>query len=205
MASAEQDLELADVYAAALFNLASEARQAAEVGDELTALAGLTARQPELVAFLRSEIVDTAKRRAALERVLRGRVNDLLMNTLLVMNEHGRAGLLPELARAYELRREHAQGQIEVAARSAVPLSGPEQAQVEALAAKLSGRKPLVQYTLDAELIGGLVVQIGDHRLDSSVRRQLHAARTKLLERSQRGLQRPAVVGEASETAESGT
>ena len=56
------------------------------------------------------------------------------------------------------------------------------------LAAELSGRLPLMEYVVDPEVIGGLVLQIGDCRFDSSVRSRLRAARTQLLERSSRGL-----------------
>ena len=183
-----ESLEIADVYAAALFDLAKQAGQVAEVRGELEELAGLEESEPAFARFMRSGAVDDDKRAESLEKMFRGRLSDVVLNTLQVMNQHGRAGLLSGLLRAYVLREQHEQGQIEVVAASAVELDEAQRAELERWAAELSGQKPLVEYVVDPDLVGGVVVQIGDYRFDHSVARHLRAARAQLLERSRRGL-----------------
>lgn len=184
----EKQLEIADVYAAALFALASEAGVVEAVRSELEELVQSSEREPGLAAFLSSSAVDTADRRKSLERMFRGPLSDVVLDTLQVMNGHGRVHLLRPLLRCYIVRQEHAAGQVEVLATSAVELSPDRKTAVEKLAAELSGKKPLLQYLVDPDVIGGLVLQIGDYRLDYSVRRHLLAARAQMLERSARGL-----------------
>jgi len=184
----EQALELADVYAAALFALAQEANRVAEVRGELEELVRLEQTEPALATFLRSAAIQVDQRQASLERMFRGRLSDIVLDTLHVMNRHGRAGLLAPLLRCYVLREEHARGQVEVVARSAVELDAAHRAALERWVAEVSLRKPLMEYVVDPELIGGLVVQVGDYRFDHSVRRHLRVARARLLERSDRGL-----------------
>lgn len=186
----EQGIEVADVYAAALFELAREADQLQEVRDELGELAELVRTNNEFARFVSSAVVDDDDRRESLEKIFRGKLSDMTLNTLLVMNDHDRAAFLPQLERAFVLRLEHERGQVEVAARSAVELSNEQKQNVERIAQKLSGRKPLVEYTVDPDLIGGLVLQIGDHRLDSSIRWQLSAAHQRLIDRGDRGFGR---------------
>jgi F-type H+-transporting ATPase subunit delta len=185
---AESGLDVADVYAAALFELASEADAVDEVRDELAGLVGLVEREPGFAAFAASAAVDDDDRARSLEAIFRGRLSDRVLNTLLVMNERGRLGLIHALWRAFVLRLETERGQIETLATSAVELNPAERTQVEQLAANLSGAKPLITYRVDPALIGGLVLQVGDQRFDYSVRRHLQAARVQLLERSGRGL-----------------
>jgi len=180
----DKDLALADVYAAALFELAAADHDLDGVRDELEGLVQLYRQQPGFAQFLASAALDDDERERSLERMFRGRISDRVLNTLLVMNRHGRAALLPALLRAYVLRLQGARGQIEVTAISAVELDADQQAEVQELARRLSGRQPLVQYVVDPEIIGGLILQVGDLRYDHSLRHHLRAARARLLERT---------------------
>jgi F-type H+-transporting ATPase subunit delta len=119
--------------------------------------------------------------------MFRGRLSDVVLDTLQVMNRHGRLELLHALHRAYVRRMEDTRGQIEVVATSAVELDAQQKAEVARLAEQLSGLKPLVAHVVDPGVLGGLVLRIGDHRYDNSLRRHLRAARERLLERSVRG------------------
>jgi|GEM_PF-356758 len=186
-----EQLEVADVYAAALFELAREARAVETVRAELEELVRLAQSDPAFAAFLRSGAVDTLSRRLSLERMFRGRVSDLLLDTLQVMNDHGRAHLLAALHRDFVLRQERAADEVEVTVHTAVPLAPAQQAEITRLAAELSGKHPLVTWNVDPDVIGGLVMQIEEFRFDCSLRRQLQMARAGLLERSSRGLDIP--------------
>jgi F-type H+-transporting ATPase subunit delta len=180
--------DIAKVYADALFDLAKAAGTIDKIGAELQELASIQVQEPQFAEFLSSQVIDDDERERSLERMFRGRVDDALLDTLQVMNQHGRIGLLPQLLRAFVLRIEEDRGQIEVRAISAVELSGVEQADVQTLAAQLTGRQPLMDYRIDPSIIGGLVLEVGGYRYDDSVRHNLDALRRRLLERSSRGL-----------------
>lgn len=186
--SFEEELALADVYAEALFALARDADRVTDVRDELAELARLAAAEPSFAALLRSAAVDDDDRRASLERAFRGKLSDITLNTLQVMNNHGRVHLVEPLRRAFVLRAQRAANQVEVTVTSAVTLTPEQQAEVTKLAAALSGQEPLVQYEIDADIIGGLVLRVGDYRYDGSVRRRLEQARQRLAERGSAGL-----------------
>lgn len=187
--SVDEQLEVADVYAAALFELASAADSTALVRSELEELVRLAEIEPGFATFLSSRAVDDDDRKASLENMFRGQLSDLVLDTLQVMNLHERAHLLVPLLRCYAVRQEHAAGQVEVVASSAVQLNQTQKAEIQTLAADLSGKRPLVKYVVDPDVIGGLVLQIGEYRFDYSIRRHLWEARGRLLERSERGLE----------------
>ncbi|MGE0479165.1 MAG: ATP synthase F1 subunit delta [Phycisphaerae bacterium] len=184
----DRQLELADVYAQALFELALAQDAVADVRAELDALAGMVAADDELAAFFRSEALDSERRAGLLEKWFRGKLSDLVLNTLLVANRNGRVGFVEPLRRAFVLRQERAAGQVEAVATTAVPLDDAGREQVRAIAGKLSGQQPLVDFRVDEQILGGLILQIGDWRYDDSVRRQLRGAAQRLRTRGELGL-----------------
>lgn len=193
--SIDEQLAIADVYAAALLKLAQDANAVEEVRDELEQVVELIRGNASFAAMLKSDAIDADRREASLEKIFRGRISDTVMNTLAVMNRHGRSAVLPFLLRCYVLRQEEAAGQVAVTATSAVELSDEQRAAIEKSAAELSGKTPVMKYVVARGIIGGLILQIGDLRYDNSVRRQLRAARTSLLERSSRGFEAEAATG----------
>jgi F-type H+-transporting ATPase subunit delta len=189
MAQFDQELRIADVYAEALFELAQDAGRVAEVRAELNELAKLFRRQPEFEKFMTSRALEAEGRAGGLEKMFRDRLSDVVLNTLLVMNQHGRCGLLPALRRRYVRRQEEAANEIEVTVTSAVDLSRSQKAEAVELAARASGRKPVVEYVVDPDILGGLILRVGNLRMDNSLRRHLGVARGQLLERADRGLE----------------
>jgi F-type H+-transporting ATPase subunit delta len=184
----DKQIEIADVYADALFSLAQEKGTINAVRAELEELAKVVELDPSFRAFMTSAALDDDHRAAALERIFRGKLSDEVLNTMLVMNRHGRNGLLEALIHGFVYRLNRAAGQVEVSVVSAVELDDASKTDVTRTAAELSGNKPVMSYKVDPDIIGGLIVQIGDVRYDNSVRSQLFQVRRRLLERSERGL-----------------
>ena len=189
MAEFDQELRIADVYAEALFELAADAGSVAEVRAELDELLKLWRAEPEFQKFMVSRALEAEGRATGLERMFRNRLSDLVLNTLLVMGQHGRCGLLPALRRRYVLRQEEAANEIEVKIASAVELSRKQQAEAVEIATRASGKKPVVEYIVDPDVLGGLILQVGELRMDNSLRRHLRVARERLLQRADRGLE----------------
>ena len=186
--SIDQLQAVADVYAAALFAVATESDVVRSVRDELEEFVRLQTTDADFAEFMAVGSIDSERRAASLETLFRGRLSDAVLNMLLVMNRNGRSGLVEHVLRRFVVRQENAAGEVKVTATSAVELDEPQRNEVTERAAGLSGRTPIMEWVVDAELIGGLVLQIGDLRFDNSVRRQLAAVRSSLFERSQRGL-----------------
>src|SRR6266480_2296724 len=89
-------------YARALLDLANEKEQAEAIGQELHEIGELIAGNKTLKAFLRDPGISAADRTELLNRVFKGRVSKLVMNTMGVLNSKGRLGLLHSVIDAYE-------------------------------------------------------------------------------------------------------
>jgi F-type H+-transporting ATPase subunit delta len=168
------------VYATALFEAARDRGRLEPVREELAQIVQAEAEVPELRELLRNPQLDPRARASALEDVLSGG-EELLRNFLLVLADKGRTGSLEEIAREFErLIAEH-EGVIHAELTTAVELSDQEAQALLRQIQEASGRKVEATRTVEPGLIGGIVLQVGSHRLDASVRGRLERLRRDLV------------------------
>jgi F-type H+-transporting ATPase subunit delta len=168
------------VYATALFEAARDQDRLGPVRDELAQIVEAEAEVPELRELLRNPQLDPRARASALEDLLSGG-EELLRNFLLVLADKGRTGALEEIAREFErLIAEH-EGIVHAELTTAVELSDEEAQKLLRQIDQASGRKVEATRSVDPDLIGGIVLQVGSHRLDASVRGRLERLRRELV------------------------
>lgn len=175
---------VADVYAEGLLKAADEQGQAEEVAEQFRDLIAYMDKDTDFKRFLTAESVDDDPRRASLEKMFRGRMHDLLLNLLQVMNNRYRLSIIRQVYRCVELRMEARHQQVEVTVETARPLS---EAMKEALKTRISewvGKEALLIEDVDPELIGGIVVSVGDMQVDASVLSQVQRMSGRLYERA---------------------
>lgn len=180
----EDALMVADVYAEALLKEAEERGELDAVAAELADLIAYMDRERDFNAFLTAETVDDEPRRESLERLFRGRMSDLLLNLLQVLNNRDRLGLLRAVARCVQLRMEARRDQQEVTVRTAMPLDDRMRELVRRTVSSHIGKEALLIEAVEPELIGGMVLQIGDVQVDASVAARLLDMRKRLRERA---------------------
>ena len=167
------------VYAHALFEAALERDKLGPVREQLASVVAAEGEVPELRELLRNPQLDPRARAAALEDVLAGS-EELLRNILLVLVDKGRADQLEEIGREFErLIAEH-EGIVHAELTTAVELSDEEARKLLGQIEQASGRKVEASRAVDPGLIGGIVLQVGSHRLDASVRGRLDRLRREL-------------------------
>ena len=167
------------VYARALFDAAQEDGRLEPVRDEVAQLAQAVEEVPELKELLRNPQLDPRAKAAALEDVLSGG-EQLVRNFVLLLADKGRAGIFEDVAREFErLIAEH-EGIVHAELTTAVELSDKEARDLLGQIEQAAGRKVEATRTVDPGLIGGIVLQVGSHRLDASVRGRLERLRREL-------------------------
>ena len=180
----EQEIAIARVYAQAALSLAETRGQAEEVLAELDALLTLTDRNPAFEDFLGSPLVETQERKATLDRMVRGQMNEILLDTLQVMNNKGRSGLVRALVEAYRQEYEELRGQVRVRVQTAVPLTDGLRQQLQSAVSSYTGKTAKLEESVKPSLIGGLVVQVADRRIDTSVVKEIRGLGQRLLDRA---------------------
>jgi len=190
MASAEdQQGGVAAVYAQALLALAEERGVADDVRDELTGLAELAAQDGDFKTFLASPLIEPEVRTRTFEKLLRGRASDVLVDGLQVINRKRRLDLLPEIANAYRQAHRALRGLVEVFVTTAVPLDDALRARLREAAGRFAGKTAELVESVDPALLGGIVVRVGDERIDTSLKTRLRDLSGTLLRRASQEVQ----------------
>jgi F-type H+-transporting ATPase subunit delta len=170
----------ARVYADALYSAARDAGRAREVDGDLQRLLGELAENRLLLGTLANPAIPREAKKRVIARVLEDS-EPLLRNATLVLADHGRISLLPDMAAAHGELVAAEERILTVEVTTAVEL---EAGQVESLKKRLSeavGHDANVVATVDPEIIGGLVLRSRGVLLDASVRRRLEDIRQALI------------------------
>ncbi len=102
-------------------------------------------------------------------------------NLLRTVVENGRLAALPEIAAQFNALVKSRSGTSDATIESAFPIDGVQLPQVVAALEKRFGRKLNANVVVDATLIGGIRVVVGDEVLDTSVRARLEKMRQALV------------------------
>jgi F-type H+-transporting ATPase subunit delta len=176
---------LARVYAEALLDVAQERGQAEEIARDLqTFIAEVYEQSAELEETFSSPVVKRAAKVPILDKLFKGRINDLFYNFLIVLNSKDRLGLIRHVVAAYRDLLDERAKRVRVSVRSAVPMNDEQIEHLKESITQATGLDPIITAKADPDLLGGMIVQVGDHVFDSSVRNRIETIRNQLLARS---------------------
>jgi F-type H+-transporting ATPase subunit delta len=171
------------MYARALYEAARDEDRVAQAREELADFVAIQRQVPELRELLRNPQIDKQLKRTALEELLGGE-EELVRNFLLLLVEKNRAGEVEEIVDEFERLAAREEGILEVELTTAVELSDDEARDVVAQIERASGRTVEAKRRVDPDLIGGMILQAGNLRVDASVRGRLERLRQALVTRS---------------------
>ncbi len=167
-------------YARAIVEAAGAEGVLDRVDDELFAFA----RAVEGNASLRDRLVDerlgVGPRLEIIEELLGGRAHPQTLAAASYVVQSGRGRQIGEIAGALSRIAASSRSQTVAEVRSAVELDQGQRERLTAALSKATGRDVSVKVIVDPDVVGGLVVSVGDEVIDGSVARRLAQMRTAL-------------------------
>ncbi len=171
---------IARVYATALYQAAAEAGRLEIVPRDLGEFVRALEASPELRQFLATEDVSDALKKEVLLELTEG-ADELVRNLLRLLVDKSREGEVAAIYRAFVELVERAQGIVHVEVVSAVPLPPELQEELKAKVESSLNKKVELKLTVDADILGGLRLRIGDRVVDASIRNRLERLRELLI------------------------
>lgn len=174
---------LGTVYAKALLGAAEKAGQADAAIAELDSLvAEVLDKLPDFDELLRTPRVAQAEKIALLQRVFSGKLSPLMMNFLKVVAQHERLDCLRAVQGAAHKLLNQMRNRVEVLVESAAPVSNQLQSTIAAKLKQLLGQDVVLTTEVNPDLLGGLVVRVGDTVYDGSLAGKLKQMQAVTLE-----------------------
>ena len=168
--------DAARVYAEALFEVAVEKGKLDAIRVELGQFADALDGDRELQVFFFSPYFSSAEKVAGLKRAVSG-ANQELLNFLELLIEKGRMPEVFRIRRRLDELWKHENRRIDVTVTSAVELDRTVVEKVGEEIERQTGQKVDLASRVDAEILGGIVLQVGNMVLDASIRARLEKLR----------------------------
>jgi F-type H+-transporting ATPase subunit delta len=171
--------EIARVYAEALFESAKEKDRLDEIRDQLGEFADALDSNRELATFFFSPYFSSAEKREAIRSAVSGAESELV-NFLELLAEKHRMPAIFRIRRELDRLWAQENRQLDVTLTSAVELDPAIAKQVGDEVSKQTDQKVELTSHVDPDILGGLVLQVGNMVLDTSIRSRLERLRREI-------------------------
>lgn len=168
-------------YSAALFALAHESGAMQETLADLDAFVGALAQDPGAAEFYASPVIAKDAKIDVIADGLRGRTSDLVLNFLVLLVRKRRENIVGLVARQMHELADDAAGRAIVDIESPKPLPPDELAELARRLSSVYKRTLVPKQKIQPEMLGGIVIQVGDKYVDASVAGKLEELRRQLM------------------------
>lgn len=175
-----QDTIVAKRYAKALFELAQEQQNVAQVEQELKAVLSVMQQNVDFYKLIKHPGIGNSAKQGLLKTVFEGQISEVVLNSLMLLIEKGREELLEAFVDYFVRISSNALGQANATVSTPVELTEAELNSIAATFGKLTGKQIRVETVLDKSLLGGIQVRIGDRLYDGSLSGKLERLQKSL-------------------------
>jgi F-type H+-transporting ATPase subunit delta len=171
--------EIAQVYSRSLFEVAMEHDRLDRIKDELAAFADALAQNRELSVFFFSPYFSTQEKEDGLQRAVVD-ADPTLVNFLELLIENHRLPLIHRIRRQFDVLWDHENKRLPVEVTSAVALDRSVIESLESRILEQTGQNVELESIVDPDILGGIVLRVGNSILDASVRHRLEQLRKEV-------------------------
>jgi len=164
--------EIASVYARSLFEVAKDEDKLDVVREQLGQFADALAEDRELQVFFFSPYFSTDEKKDGLGKVIEG-AEPAIVNFFELLVEKHRMPVIFRIRRTYDELWEHENKLLPVTITSAIELDEDTARRIGDQIGEQTGQRVELTKTVDPDIIGGLVLRVGNSILDASIRNRL--------------------------------
>ncbi len=175
---------LGDVYAKALMGMAGKSGDVDQILGELHSFVDVLDRLPKLRDSLESPRIGFADKEKIIDKAFKGKASATFLNFAKVVCRKGRADCFAAIADSAQTMHDDMSGSVQATMVTAVAVEKAVEDKVAARLAKVLGKKVTLSSSVDPDIIGGLVVRVGDTVYDGSLTNQLNQVRSSAIGRA---------------------
>ncbi len=189
--------KIAGVYAEAFLEAVVRACDAADVASQVEPfveeleqiVSDVLNAYPQYEQLLDSALITEEEKCELLDRTFRSSASPMVLHFLKVLARHGRLDCFRAVAKEVRVLYEKSLGRVRVTVTTSVPLANDLAQRLSDGIAPIAGGTPILETVVDPELIGGIVIRVGDTVYDASIVTQLKNLREQLVLRSTHEIQ----------------
>jgi F-type H+-transporting ATPase subunit delta len=176
-----RDTTIARNYAEALLSLARKADDLQAWGRLIDDVANAMERDDRLRKFLEAPQVSADAKNAVLSKAYEDRAPRLFLRYLQQLVKNRRQMLIPVIATEYRDLVDEVEGRLHAQVTLAKAVDDEQRAEIGRQLSRTLGRTVVPQVRINPNILGGIIVRVGDRVMDGSVRRRLGILRNRML------------------------
>ena len=174
------NIQLATKYARAIFEIAQEENKLDEYDKDLNLVRADVFSIPEAVTFFKNPLVPHQAKKDLLIKAVKSEVSETVMNFLMLLTDKSRIGIFNEIYEIFTGLKNDAQGIVIADVTTAFPLTQTQEAALGMKLAQVTHKKIKIRRHEDKNILGGVIVTVGDKRIDGSASGRLQALKSSL-------------------------
>ena len=168
-----RDIKVASRYAKSLLKIAIDENVLDELHNDMVLVNDVCNTNHDLVLLLKSPIVRTDKKTAILNEIFEKQISQISSSFISIILTKKREGLLSDIANAFiDIYKNH-KNITTATVTTAVALTTAQKNQIIALLNKEGKSDVDLKEIVNADIIGGMILRIGDKQVDESIKRKL--------------------------------
>lgn len=175
------NLQLARKYSKAIFEIAQEENKLEAYGKELETVRKDLFRTAEVRSFFQNPQVQPEAKKELLKKCFQGELSAVVYNFLMLLVDKRRIGIFEAIEEDFRNLSNQAQGIVIADITTAKAMGKNQQEKLRNKLAAVTGKKITLRLHENKDIIGGVVVKIGDKRIDGSVTGRLEGLKRELL------------------------
>lgn len=168
-------------YAKSLLFLAQERKELDAIKGEMEAIRNIISENRDLRVFLNSPVIKKDKKVDILNQVFSSNMGELVKGFINIITKNNRENLLHEIAIGFVELYNDLNKVITGTVTSAVELDEDTKAKIREIISVMDHNDIQLSSKVDPEIIGGVVLRVGDAQIDASVARQLREIENELI------------------------
>jgi len=160
-------------YAKALFELAVEEQMIDQILAEYEFVKNSFDEFPDFLEIVKSPQLSNDDKIKIINETYGGKVSELLINFFKILVDKKRSNVIRDVYDDYKVMVDNHKGLVVARVESVIPLEANEIEVLEAKLNNVTGKTVTIENVINPEIMGGLVVKVGDKVVDGSVKRKL--------------------------------
>jgi len=177
------EIKVASRYAKSLIDLALEQKALEEIKGDMDLFVNTLKANSELQAVVKNPIIPLGKKNAVLKAIFGNKINKVTAGFLKIVVDKGRGEIIYGVAKEFIAQYNQYKNIVTAKVVSAAPLSEEARNEIINKVKAVTGGEVVLNTQVDADLIGGFILTVGDKQLDSSISSSLNRVKKEFTQK----------------------
>ncbi len=167
-------------YANALFDAAFESKSYEKVEDELNFISKSLKGEPQFYQLFKSPLITVQEKKEMITTIFKKNISEQVYNLLLILVEKRREEHIKDIINEYIALVDEVKNKVNAVAITAVPIENKDLLKLKENLSKSSEKDVQLQNYVDPDVVGGILIRIGDKVIDGTIKSRIVQMREQL-------------------------